>query len=132
MANRGKLSEVAEGTLWTPSASTYSAYSISSTRPILSMVSAFRHQVGSLNGRGLFYVSRMVEMGDGWHTLCTDDVLELNCTLSRHDTNSYSSCRPRKGEMAAVTRRAVDTSPSSVAQTALAQSRKIKLLNDSQ
>ncbi len=60
------------------------------------MVSAFRHQVGSLNGRGLLYVSWMVEMGDGWHTLCTDDVLELNCTLSRHDTNSYFVLQTKK------------------------------------
>jgi hypothetical protein len=82
--------------------------------------------------RGPFYVSRIVEMRDGLHMLRMDVILlELNCTLSRLDTNRASLCRPRKEEMAAETRKAVDTLPSSAARTARAQSRRIRLLNDS-
>jgi hypothetical protein len=99
------------------------------------MVSALRRQVGPLCVRGPFYVLRIVEMRDGWHMLCMDDILfELNRTLSGLSTNSNSYfflCRPRKEEMAAETKRAVDTLPSSVARTARAQSRRIRLSNDS-
>jgi hypothetical protein len=90
------------------------------------MVSALRRQVGSLHVRGQFYVSRVVELGGGWHILPTD------AARSQGDTNCFVLCRPRKEEMAAVTRRAADTSPSSAARTAHAQSRRIKLSNDSQ
>ena len=40
-----------------------------------SMVSTFCRQVGFLCICGPFYVSRIVEMRDGWHMLRMDDVL---------------------------------------------------------
>jgi Ribosomal protein S26e len=61
------------------------------------MVSVFRRQVGSLHVCGLFYVSRIVEIRGGWHMLPTDVVLfQLNCTLSRHDTNIYFVLQTKK------------------------------------
>jgi hypothetical protein len=62
-----------------------------------SMVSGFRHQVGSLCVRGPFCVSQIAEMRGGWHMLRIDVILiELSCTLSRLDTNSCFFLQTKK------------------------------------
>jgi len=67
---------------------------------------------------------------DGWPMLLSDAVLPTSTHSHVHDTvlkPMYTSFyRQRKEEMAAVTRRVVDMSPSSAAQTARAQSQRIK------
>jgi len=53
--------------------------------------------VDSLCARGPFYVLRIAEMRDGWHIPRMDVILfDLNCTLSRLDTNSYFSLQTKK------------------------------------
>lgn len=108
-------------------------YCLTSTRrSTSSMVSALRRQVGSLCVRGPFLCPADIEMRDGWHMLRMDDILfELNSTLSGLVLIHVSLCRPRKEEMVVETRKAVDTLPSSAARTARAQSRRIRLSNDS-
>jgi len=61
------------------------------------MVSDFRRQVGPLCVLGPFYVSRIVEMSDGWQMLLVDVILfELTYAMSRLNTNSWVFLQTKK------------------------------------